>query len=841
MNEDKIIIKGARVHNLKDIYLEVPKNKIIVFTGVSGSGKSSLAFDTIFAEGQRRYIESLSPYARQFLVQMEKPDVDEIVGLSPAISIDQRALSYNPRSTVGTLTEIYDYLRVLYARLGELYCPNCLHKIEKLTIDEMIDIIKEKATLNNFKKVLILSPVILGRKGEYYHLLKQFIQEGFEKVRIDGEIVSLFENIVLSKYKIHTIELIIDELEINDESRLSEAVELSLQYSQGLVTAKLFNEKNNYLEFTLSSLRSCPHCGFSFPEIEPRFFSFNSPYGACQNCHGLGKIDFFSYEICPVCQGKRLKKESLSVKINNKNIWDVCNLTIDKCYEFFVDYEAKLKEREKIIAKNVLKEIINRLSFLIDVGLDYLTLSREASTLSGGEAQRIRLASQIGSGLSNTLYVLDEPTIGLHERDTEKLINILKNLNKQNNTLIIVEHDEKTIFSSDFLVDLGPLAGKDGGRVVAYGYIKDLLKYENNKFSESLTLKYLKKELKIEVPLKRRINKTSEIKIIKAKANNLKNITVSIPLRKFVCITGVSGSGKSTLLYDILYENLKRIKEKNFNLINVKEIKGHQNINKVIIIDQSPIGRTPRSNPATYTSCFTPIRDFFAKLPESRAKGYTSSRFSFNVKASKGGGRCEACQGAGYNLIEMHFLPPVLVKCDVCQGKRFNRETLQVKYKGKNISDILNMSVEESLEFFSDIYIIRDKLKILKEVGLGYLTLGQPATTLSGGEAQRIKIARELSSFSRQNNLYLLDEPSVGLHYHDIKILIDLLNKLVDKGNSVIVIEHNMHIIKCADYIIDLGPEGGDKGGQVIAWGTPEEIIKNEKSYTGKFLKQYLK
>jgi excinuclease ABC subunit A len=840
MREDKIIIKGARVHNLKNISLQLPKNKIIVFTGVSGSGKSSLAFDTIFAEGQRRYIESLSPYARQFLGQMEKPDVDEIIGLSPAISIDQKALSYNPRSIVGTLTEIYDYLRVLYARLGELYCPNCLHKIEKLTIDEMIDIIKERAILNNFKKVLVLSPVVWGRKGEHYQILRQFLGEGFEKARIDGEIVSLFENITLSKYKNHTIEIVIDEFEIDDENRLFESVELALSYSKGLVTVKLFDENNN-LEFILSSLRSCPHCGFSFPEIEPRLFSFNSPYGACQNCHGIGKIDFFSEEICPVCQGKRLKKEALSVKINNKNIWEVCSLTIDKCYEFFVDYESKLKEREKIIAKDVLKEIINRLSFLIDVGLDYLTLSREASTLSGGEAQRIRLASQIGSGLSNTLYVLDEPTIGLHERDTEKLINILRNLNKQNNTLIIVEHDEKTIFSSDFLVDLGPLAGKNGGRIVAIGYIKDILKDKNNKFPDSLTLKYLKGELKIEIPQKRRINKTPEIKIVKAKANNLKNITVSIPLRKFVCITGVSGSGKSTLLYDVLYENLKRIKEKNFNLINVKEIKGHQNIDRVIIIDQSPIGRTPRSNPATYTSCFTPIRDFFAKLPESRARGYTPSRFSFNVEVSRGGGRCEACKGAGYNIIEMHFLPPVLVKCDVCQGKRFNRETLQVKYKGKNISDILNMSIDEALEFFNDIYTIKDKLKILKDVGLGYLTLGQPATTLSGGEAQRIKIARELNTFSKQKTLYLLDEPSVGLHYHDIKILIDLLNRLVDKGNTVVVIEHNMHIIKCADYIIDLGPEGGDKGGEVIACGTPEEIIKNEKSYTGKFLKKYLK
>mgnify|MGYP001088891385 CR=1 FL=1 len=838
--EDKIIIKGARVHNLKNISLEIPKNRMIVFTGVSGSGKSSLAFDTIFAEGQRRYIESLSPYVRQFLGQMEKPDVEEIIGLSPAISIDQKALSYNPRSIVGTLTEIYDYLRVLYARLGEVYCPNCDHKIEKLTIDEMIEIIKERARLNNFNDILVLSPVVLGRKGEHYQLLKQLIGEGFEKVRIDGEVVSLFENIVLSKYKTHTIEIMIDEFELNDEDRLFESVETALNYSRGLVNIILFNKNNKKkLEFTLSSLRSCPHCGFSFPEIEPRLFSFNSPYGACPTCHGLGKIDIFSEEVCSSCQGKRLKKESLAIKIKNKNIWEVCSLNISDCYEFFVNYEMKLKERERIIAKDVLREVLNRLSFLIDVGLDYLSLSREASTLSGGEAQRIRLASQIGSGLSNTLYVLDEPTIGLHEKDTEKLISILKNLNKKNNTLIIVEHDERTIFSCDFLVDLGPLAGKNGGRVVAIGYIDELLK-EKNKFPESLTLKYLAHQLKIEVPFKRRTHITPEITVVKARANNLKNITVKIPLRKLVCITGVSGSGKSTLLYDVLYENLKKIKEKNFKLTNVKEIRGYQNIDRVVIIDQSPIGRTPRSNPATYTSCFTPIREFFARLPESRAKGYTASRFSFNVESTKGGGRCEACGGAGYNLIEMHFLPPVLVKCEVCQGKRFNSDTLKVKYKGKNISDILNMSVEEAIDFFKDIYTISEKLKILKEVGLGYLSLGQPATTLSGGEAQRIKIARELSVLSRQKTLYLLDEPSVGLHYHDIKILIELLNKLVDRGNSVVLIEHNMHIIKCADYIIDLGPEGGDKGGEIVAIGTPEEIVKNEKSYTGKFLKNYL-
>jgi len=842
MNQDKIIIKGVRVHNLKNISLVLPKNKIIVFTGVSGSGKSSLAFDTIFAEGQRRYLESLSPYARQFLGQMEKPEVDEITGLSPTISIDQKALSHNPRSIVGTLTEIYDYLRVLYARLGEVYCPLCLDKIEKLTVDEMVDIVKEKVKENSVNKVMILSPVVLGRKGEYYQLLKDFIEEGFEKARIDNEMVSLFENIVLSKYKSHKIEILIDEFEIEDETRLFEAIETALYYSKGLVTIILFSQENDSqkIEFTLSSLRSCSKDGFSFSEIEPRLFSFNSPYGACENCHGLGKIDIFSKEICSVCQGRRLKKESLSIKINKKNIWEVCNLSIDKCYEFFVDYESKLNDRQKIISKNILKEIIDRLSFLIDVGLDYLTLSREAETLSGGEAQRIRLASQIGSGLSDTLYVLDEPTIGLHERDTEKLIKILKNLNKQNNTLIIVEHDERTIFSSDFLVDLGPLAGKNGGEITAIGYLIDLLNDKSNKFKDSLTLKYLTKKIKIEVPLKRRTDNQGEIRIIGAKANNLKNINITLPLKKIVCITGVSGSGKSSLLYDVLYQNLIRIKNKNFDLVNVKKIIGHQNIDKVIIVDQSPIGRTPRSNPATYTSCFTPIRDFFSRLPESRARGYNPSRFSFNVSSSKGGGRCEACQGAGYNLIEMHFLPPVLIKCDVCQGKRFNRETLQVKYKGKNISDVLDMTVEEALDFFEDIFTISEKLKVLKDVGLGYLQLGQSATTLSGGEAQRIKIARELAHFSRQRNLYLLDEPSVGLHYYDIKVLLEVLNKLVDRGNTVVVIEHNMHIIKSADYIIDLGPEGGEKGGYVVACGLPEEIVKNEKSYTGKFLKRYL-
>ncbi len=833
--EEKIIIKGARVHNLKNISVEIPKNKLIVITGVSGSGKSSLAFDTIFAEGQRRYIESLSPYARQFLGQMDKPDVDEIIGLSPAIAIDQSALSHNPRSTVGTLTEIYDYLRVLFARLGEVYCPLCKTKIEKLSVDEMIDIIKEKAKSLKEDKVTILSPVVRGRKGEYYQLLYDFLSLGYSEARIDKKFYSLHERIILSRHKPHTIEIVIDRVPIKDQTRLYEAVENALHYSKSLIIA-IFKEKTNESqEILLSSLWTCPKDNFSFPEVEPRLFSFNSPYGACETCHGLGKIDLFLNTICPTCRGKRLRKESLAVKIRGKNIYEICNLTVDKIYEFFIEYEEKLNKREKEIAQNLVKEIINRLSFLIEVGLDYLTLNREAETLSGGEAQRIRLASQIGSQLSGTLYVLDEPTIGLHQKDTEKLIRILKTLKEANNTVIIVEHDEQTIKSADYLIDLGPGAGKEGGEVIANGFLKDLI--ENpKKYQKSLTLKYLTKELSIPVPKNRRRNSTEKLKIIGAKVNNLKNINLEIPLRKFICVTGVSGSGKSTLLYDVIYKNIKLIKAGFKDLEGVKKILNTEYIDKVVMIDQSPIGRTPRSNPATYTGVFTPIREFFATLEESRIRGYTPSRFSFNVK----GGRCEACQGAGYNLVEMHFLPPVLVRCNVCSGKRFNRETLQVKYKKKNIADVLEMTVDEALDFFKNIYPIADKLKILVSVGLGYIQLGQPATTLSGGEAQRIKLCRDLIHPLGKRVLYLLDEPTVGLHYRDIELLLKVINKLVDKGNTVIVIEHNMHIIKSADYIIDLGPEGGEKGGRIVALGTPEEIASNKNSYTGQFLKQFL-
>lgn len=829
--EEKIIIKGARVHNLKNINLEIPKNKLVVFTGVSGSGKSSLAFDTIFAEGQRRYIESLSPYIRQFLGLKDRPDVDEIIGLSPAIAIDQKALSHNPRSTVGTLTEIYDYLRVLFARLGEIRCPLCHSKIQKLTIDEMTEIILEKANDLKKKKILVYSPVIRGRKGEYYQLLYDFLIKGYEYARIDNKLYSLHEPIELSRYKNHTIEILIDDLEINDRLRLVEALESALNYSEGLVVV-YFDKKN---ELLLSSRWSCPKDNFSFPEIEPRLFSFNSPYGACPICHGLGKIDPFLKTLCPDCQGKRLRKEALSIFLRGKNIDDIAQMSIEKAYEFFGDYEKGLNEREKLIAGNILKEIINRLTFLLEVGLEYLTLSREAETLSGGEAQRIRLASQIGSQLSSTLYVLDEPTIGLHERDTERLLKTLNELKNRKNTVIVVEHDERTIRASDFLVDLGPLSGKNGGEIVAIGETKELLRKDPK---NSLTLQYLQGKREIPLPEKRRTSFTESLKIFGACANNLKNINLEIPLRKFICLTGVSGSGKSTLLNDVLYYNILKIKN-HFSgpLKGVSKILGTEHIDKVVLVDQSPIGRTPRSNPATYTGVFTPIREFFAQLEESRIRGYSSSRFSFNVE----GGRCEACQGAGYNLIEMHFLPPVLVECEVCHGKRYNKETLEVKYKGKNISDILNMTVDEALEFFEDIYTIREPLELLHEVGLGYIQLGQSATTLSGGEAQRVKLARHLLKPLGKRVLYLMDEPTTGLHFYDIELLLKVINKLVDQGNTVIVIEHNMHVIKSCDYIIDLGPEGGEKGGKVVFAGLVEDIIKEEKSYTGYYLREYLK
>ncbi len=871
--EDKIIIRGARVHNLKNVSLEIPHNKLTVMTGVSGSGKSSLAFDTIFAEGQRRYIESLSPYARQFLGQMKPADVDEIIGLAPAISIDQKALSHNPRSTVGTLTEIYDYLRVLYARLGEVYCPLCGTKISKMALDEMLEIIAGRAKELGAEHVKILAPVVVDRKGEYYQMLYDQLALGYSEARIDGTYYSLRDQIKLTKTKNHSIDIVVDKVMPDAESRLSESVEASLDMANGLVRIIFSDGAKDLSEMLLSSNWTCPNDGFAFPELEPRLFSFNSPHGACPECHGLGHKEKWVLrektedddddnkyervvEDCLVCEGKRLNENALSVRINNKNIAEVTALSLDKAHHFFADYYNKMTERQKTIGETVVYEISARLDFLLKVGINYLTLDRGAETLSGGEAQRIRLASQIGSHLSHTLYVLDEPTIGLHERDTDRLIETLKSLRDQNNTVVVVEHDERTIMESDFLVDLGPYAGRHGGEVVAIGETKKLLapvvaKPTRGKtaksvtapavstdFPKSLTLQYLRGEKEINLDRARRVKEAESIKVIGAKVNNLKNIDAEFPLRKLVVITGVSGSGKSTLLYDALYENLLKVKHGfRKDMHGIAKLIGSEYINKIVIVNQSPIGRTPRSNPATYTGIFTPIREFFAQLPASQERAYTPSRFSFN----RPGGRCESCDGAGFNLIEMHFLPAVLAECEVCRGKRFNRETLQVKYKNKNIAEVLQLTIDEAVDYFDGQYLITDKLKVLSEVGLGYLQLGQSATTLSGGEAQRIKLARELTHTLGSKTLYLLDEPSVGLHYHDIELLLHTLNKLIDKGNSVIVIEHNMHIIKEADWVIDLGPEGGDGGGKIVAKGTPEQVANAKDSLTGSYLRKYLK
>ncbi|MDP3837084.1 MAG: excinuclease ABC subunit UvrA [bacterium] len=833
--QDKIIIRGARMHNLKNINLEIPHNSLSVITGVSGSGKSSLAFDTIFAEGQRQYVESLSPYMRQFLGQKKPADVDEILGLAPAISIDQKALSHNPRSTVGTLTEVHDYLRVLYARVGEVFCPHCGTKIDKLTLEEMIDIILNRGQEYKEEYVTILSPVVRDRKGEYYQLLYDNLALGYAEARVDGKIINLRDSIKLNAKKKHNIDIVIDKIMLTDEGRLFEAVESALQYSNGLVTV-LFKKQ----EFLLSSNWTCPIDNFSFPEVEPRLFSFNSPHGACPQCSGLGKIGFHADKTCAECKGSRLRPESLSVRIDGKNIAETSHLSIDKAYDFFWKFYQKMTKRQMTIADNVLSQIINRLEFLNKVGLNYLSLDREAESLSGGEAQRIRLSSQIGSQLSRTLYVLDEPTIGLHERDTDRLIKTLETLRDKNNTVIIVEHDERTILASDYLVDLGPLAGVHGGEVEAQGVTKKLLEADKkNPGSQSLTLQYLAGHKKIDLPEKRRSQNHGSLKIIGARSNNLKNVKAEIPLGRLVGISGVSGSGKSSLLYDVLYKNLSYIKNnpgKRSRLEDVEEIKGAEYVSKIVVINQSPIGRTPRSNPATYTGIFTPIRDFYASLPDAKERAYTISRFSFN----RPGGRCEACEGAGSNLIEMHFLPPVLVECEVCRGRRFNRETLQVKYKGKSIADVLEMTIDEGVELFEENYYISDKLKVLQSVGLGYLKLGQSATTLSGGEAQRVKIGKELTHTLGKRTLYLLDEPTTGLHYYDIAMLLDVLNKLVEKGNSVLVIEHNLHMLKSMDYILDLGPDGGEKGGKLVASGTPEQIAANKNSITGQYLKEYL-
>jgi excinuclease ABC subunit A len=934
--KDRIVVKGAREHNLKNIDVEIPKNRLVVITGVSGSGKSSLAFDTLYAEGQRRYVESLSAYARQFLQLMEKPEVELIEGLSPAISIEQKTVSKNPRSTVGTTTEIHDYLRLLFARVGTPYCPECNVPIEPQTVQEIVDRVLELEG----KRVLIISPVVRERKGEHRELLEKLVRQGFRRFRIDGREYRAEEalNLKLEKKVKHSIDVVVDRIKVSkkDKTRIADSVEIAVNLSDGLVTVQNYDTKE---EETLSTKGSCPICGFSYREISPRLFSFNSPLGACPECGGLGfklavdpellldfdspvvesvelskkakfeylkdlietgceelgispytpvrelskeQLDFLLHskktpvrvfntvpfsrgnyrpyyfegivehlerryreteseyvkeliepylrEVeCNRCQGRRLNREALSVKIEGLNIADVESMTVERCYRFFET--LKFSGQKGKIAERILKEIRNRLKFLLDVGLDYLTLDRRTSTLSGGESQRIRLATQIGSRLSGVLYVLDEPSIGLHQRDNRRLIETLKNLRDLGNTVVVVEHDTETIESADYVIDMGPGAGVHGGRVVAKGTPEEIKENPN-----SLTGKYLSGKLKIEVPKERRRPKEKWLRIVGASEHNLKNVTVEIPLGLFVCVTGVSGSGKSTLINEILYKALaKEIYKSKVIPGKHERIEGIEFIDKVVRVDQSPIGRTPRSNPATYVDLFTPIRELFASTPEARARGYRKGRFSFNVP----GGRCEACKGDGVVKIEMHFLPDVYVTCDVCQGKRFNRETLEITYKGKNIHDVLEMTVEEAMEFFKNHPKIFNKLKMLYDVGLGYIKLGQPATTLSGGEAQRVKLAKELSKRGTGKTLYILDEPTTGLHIHDVKKLIDVLQRLVDKGNTVVVIEHNLDLVKCADWIIDLGPEGGERGGKVVATGSPEEVAKTD-TWTGKFLREVL-
>ena len=937
---DKIIVKGARENNLKNIDIELPKNKLIVMTGLSGSGKSSLAFDTIYAEGQRRYVESLSAYARQFLGNSEKPDVDSIEGLSPAISIDQKTTSNNPRSTVGTVTEIYDYLRLLYARVGVPYCPTHNIPITSQSIEEMTNKVLE---YKEDTRIIIMAPVVHGEKGSHKDLFEKLRKDGFVRVRVNGEMLDLSENIELEKNKKDFIDVIVDRIVLKEDSRsrVFEALEIATKLAKGKAVVQILGE--NAKELVFSEQFACPHCEFSLPELEPRLFSFNAPYGACPDCKGLGiklqidvdlvipdktlsinegciktlsddqdgiyykklecvckhyKIDMdkpfkklskaeqeivlygtnepirFNYSTksgnimnsmdyyegiinnlqrrymetssswirewlenymveyeCDTCHGARLKDDVLSVKIAGKNIYEVTCMSIKQLLEMYKNLE--LSEEKKQIANLVLKEITERLSFLSNVGLGYLTLSRSAGTLSGGEAQRIRLATQIGSHLTGVLYVLDEPSIGLHQRDNEKLINSMKEMRDLGNTLIVVEHDEDTMRQCDFLVDIGPGAGENGGNVVAFGTPEEVMKNKN-----SLTGKYLSGELKIDVPKTRRKGNGKFLTIKGAKENNLRDIDVDFPLGKFVCVTGVSGSGKSTLVNEILYKTLQNYVYKS-KVIPGKcdKVEGLSNIDKVVMITQDAIGRTPRSNPATYVGVFDDIRDLFTNTKEAKIKGYDKGKFSFNVK----GGRCEACQGDGVKKIEMHFLPDVYVTCDVCHGKRYNKETLNVTYKGKNIADVLDMRVSEALEFFENVPKIYNKLKVLNDVGLSYIKLGQSAVELSGGEAGRVKLSKELQKKATGKSVFILDEPTTGLHTDDIKKLLEILNSIVDNGDTVIVIEHNLDVIKVADYIIDLGPEGGDGGGKIVCTGTPEEIVKNKNSYTGLYLKRYLK
>lgn len=942
--KNEIVIKGANENNLKNLDVTIPKEKLVVLTGLSGSGKSSLAFDTIYAEGQRRYVESLSSYARQFLGQMDKPDVEFIEGLSPAISIDQKTTSKNPRSTVGTVTEIHDYLRLLYARIGKPHCPVCGKPISSQSVDQIVDAVMEHPERT---KIQIMAPVVRGRKGEHVKIIDRIRREGYTRVRIDGEILLLDEDeITLDKKFKHTIEIVIDRVVVRkgQESRISEAVEMAMKEGEGLINV-LYQDEGSSSEQTFSTKLACPDHGVSIEELEPRMFSFNSPFGACETCSGLGftekilpdtmidsdksilrgalgKIyatmeysgfyknivnviaeqqgidlskpfkelpdkfkqtvlygtgnknvkytytsktggktqkfnhpfeglitcverryretgsDFFKDRMsrymvtksCPDCKGKRFKLEVLAVTAGGKNIAELSDMSIRDALDF-VD-NIKLSEKDLLIGKQILKEIRERLSFLVNVGLDYLNLSRAAGTLSGGEAQRIRLATQIGSGLTGVLYILDEPSIGLHQRDNAKLLGTLKHLVDLGNTLLVVEHDEDTMYAAQHIVDIGPGAGIHGGRLVAQGTVEEIM--EN---PYSLTGQYLSGEKKIEVPMVRRLGNGKKITICGAEENNLKNIDVDIPLGRFVCVTGVSGSGKSSLINQILNKGASRyVNGTQEEPGKYREILGLDNIDKVIDIDQSPIGRTPRSNPATYTGMFTHIRDLFASLPEAKIRGFGKGRFSFNVK----GGRCEACKGDGILKIEMHFLPDVYVPCEVCKGKRYNRETLEVKYKDKNIFDVLDMSVAEALEFFKNIPSIKRQLDTLNEVGLDYIKLGQPSTQLSGGEAQRVKLAAELSKRSTGKTLYILDEPTTGLHFADVDKLVSVLDKLVDAGNTVVVIEHNLDVIKRGDYIIDLGPEGGIRGGNIVATGTPEEICKCKKSYTGRFLKKML-
>lgn len=875
MNE-KIVIKGAKEHNLKNVNLEIPRDKLVVITGLSGSGKSSLAFDTIYAEGQRRYMESLSSYARQFLGRMEKPNVEEIEGLSPAISIDQKTTSKNPRSTVATVTEIHDYFRLLYARIGIPHCPVCGQEIRSLSVDQIVD---SMMALGEGTRLTVMAPVVRMRKGEHEKIIERIRKEGFTKVRIDGEMHQLDdgEEIKLEKNIKHTIEIVIDRVIAREgqESRIAEAVELGISHGDGLITCIV--QRRNGEELCEEELKTyntklaCPDHGITIEEMEPRIFSFNAPFGSCRTCNGLGfiqKIDpdllytktgkkmpieivhyyqkryeatysdyfkdelarFTTTKVCPDCEGKRLRKEVLAVTVGGKSIADVCDMSVARCLEFFK--ELKLTPTEEKIAHQIMKEIISRLQFLKDVGLDYLTLSRSSATLSGGESQRIRLATQIGSSLMGVLYILDEPSIGLHQKDNEKLLATLRHLTDIGNTLIVVEHDEDTMYAADYIVDVGPGAGLNGGEIVAAGSIDDI-----KACKESVTGQYLRGERKIEVPSFRRPGNGKSIKVIGAKEHNLQNVDVEFPLGKFICVTGVSGSGKSSLVNEILYKSAARsLYDSKEEPGEHKELKGLENIDKVINIDQSPIGRTPRSNPATYTGVFTYIRDLFAELPESKLRGYSKGRFSFNVK----GGRCESCGGDGIIKIEMHFLSDVYVPCEVCHSQRYNRETLEVKYKGKSINDILEMNVTEALEFFKNIPSIVRQLETLEQVGLGYVKLGQPSTQLSGGEAQRVKLASELSKRSTGRTLYILDEPTTGLHFADVDRLLQVLDRLVETGNTVVVIEHNLDVIKKADYIIDMGPDGGDRGGKVVVTGTPEEVAKHKTSYTAEFLRKIL-